>query len=1046
MKILRFISNNILFFISLFLLIFIPLYPKVPIVDVQHTWVYIRLEDFAVGLAIVSWIILFLFKKVTLKTPLTLPIMLFWIIGGISTLHGVLLLFPTLSDVFSNVALLSYLRRIEYMFLFFVAFWGMKDKKLIPYVPLVLTITLFLVAGYGFGQKFLEFPAFLTGNEEFAKGIPLRISALGRVPSTFAGHYDLAAYLVLVIPILVSIFFGIRNLILRVILLTIVSMGLVLLFMTVSRISFIVLLFSLVMLLIFQKKRLAIISLFVFIFIFLVLSPSLLQRFNSTVSEVDVLVNAKTGSAIGHVREVPSSYFKDKIVVRQSVSDENKKITSSSAIFDSKDIPPQAEFIVEANSPNGENLPQGTGYINLSLSPIIRKANIYFYEKSKEDKAKELGDATVFFGDFVVKKAKAYDISFTTRFQGEWPKTILAFERNIFFGSGYGSVSLAVDNDYLRLLGESGIIGFLSFLLIFLVSAIYAKKILPKIDSQLTRSFILGFIAGTFGLALNAIFIDVFEASKIAFSYWLLTGIVLGILNIYKDQEIDLVKEVKRVMTSTYAIIVYIVLAIFTMLLGITGNYFVGDDFTWLRWVSDCANCKPLPTIVQYFLQSNGFFYRPGTKLYFYIMQNLFWLNQVMYHFVSIFLHLIVVILVFLISKKILKNFSLSVLTAFLFLILSSYIETVFWISSTGFLFNAVFALLSLLSFIYWKENKKVIYFFISLGSVILSLLFHELGIVVPFLIILYDSIYGEKIIFKTLLKKAYYLFFLFPILPYLILRFIAKSHWLSGDYSYSFVKLPFNFIGNIIGYIMLTLFGPLSLAFYEKLRMFSKGHIAIFLVVSIFLFFIFIAVYRLIKKINPEERKIVIFGFLFFVISLLPFLGLGNISSRYSYLSSVGIMIIFVFFLKKTYNYLLDNGKYIAISSIALIIIIFSALHLFQLQKIQSDWKNAGEKSKNFLASLNYLYAHYAIGDTEQLYLVDVPIRSGDAWVFPVGLADATWLVFRNDNIKIHQVSSAEQAFNMIGTIGGRVFKFDSNGGLFEMRKTKTGEIVPVD
>ena len=39
-------------------------------------------------------------------------------------------------------------------------------------------------------------------NEEFAKGIPIKLSQLSRVPSTFAGHYDLAAYLVLMIPIL----------------------------------------------------------------------------------------------------------------------------------------------------------------------------------------------------------------------------------------------------------------------------------------------------------------------------------------------------------------------------------------------------------------------------------------------------------------------------------------------------------------------------------------------------------------------------------------------------------------------------------------------------------------------------------------------------------------------------------------------------------------------------------------------------------------------------------------------------------------------------
>src|SRR5436309_3070030 len=68
-----------------------------------------------------------------------------------------------------------------------------------------------LVVAYGIGQKLYGFPAFLTMNEEFAKGIPLKLSALARIPSTFAGHYDLAAYLVFVIPIMGSLIFGFKN-------------------------------------------------------------------------------------------------------------------------------------------------------------------------------------------------------------------------------------------------------------------------------------------------------------------------------------------------------------------------------------------------------------------------------------------------------------------------------------------------------------------------------------------------------------------------------------------------------------------------------------------------------------------------------------------------------------------------------------------------------------------------------------------------------------------------------------------------------------------
>ena len=97
MKMFHWIWDNILFVLTLFLLAFIPLYPKLPLLDVVNTWVYIRAEDFVVIVVLLIWVLLLLRRKITLKTPLTMPILLFWIIGGIATIHGVLLIFPSIS-------------------------------------------------------------------------------------------------------------------------------------------------------------------------------------------------------------------------------------------------------------------------------------------------------------------------------------------------------------------------------------------------------------------------------------------------------------------------------------------------------------------------------------------------------------------------------------------------------------------------------------------------------------------------------------------------------------------------------------------------------------------------------------------------------------------------------------------------------------------------------------------------------------------------------------------------------------------------------------
>lgn len=100
MKIFKWFFNNIFLFITLFLLIFIPLYPKLPIINITHTWVYVRAEDFIVASVFFLWTVLMFKRKVNLKTPLTMPIIIFWIVGAIATIHGILLIFPTLANVF----------------------------------------------------------------------------------------------------------------------------------------------------------------------------------------------------------------------------------------------------------------------------------------------------------------------------------------------------------------------------------------------------------------------------------------------------------------------------------------------------------------------------------------------------------------------------------------------------------------------------------------------------------------------------------------------------------------------------------------------------------------------------------------------------------------------------------------------------------------------------------------------------------------------------------------------------------------------------------
>ncbi len=1062
-KALTWIWENILFLESLFLLLFIPLYPKLPLLDIQNTWVYIRVEDFVILFVILSWLTLLVRKKITLKTPLTLPILAFWIIGGVATIHGILLIFPTISNAYPNVAFLSLIRHIEYLSLFFIGYQGMKNKKHMPVIVSVVVITLIGVIAYGFGQKYLGFPAFLTMNEEFAKGTPITLSALSRVPSTFAGHYDLAAYLVLIIPILVSLSLGLKNLIIRIILACISFAGVMLLLMTVSRVSFFVLFVSLGFLLFFQKRKLVIALIPVILIggtFFVTFQSSLFDRFKSTVSEADVLVDAATGESVGHVRFVPKEYFKDKIVLQRTVRDQEELANaikeSQKESIDPDDaiilpyrlIPGEVPILTAVNISTGENLPQGTGYTNLYLSPVIKRADSFFIEIPQNLQSSSSGQALILKGNFIVKRASAYDLSFTTRFQGEWPRAIEAFKKNLLIGSGYGSVSLAVDNNFLRILGEVGILGFLAFFLLFLILGIYVKKIYPDIDSPLAKSFVLGFVAGVIGLSLNAVLIDVFEASKIAFLLWILVGIVFGILRLYQVHSFTLSNEVKKALGSSYAIVLYLFITSVVLFSPMLNNYFVADDFTWLRWAADCTNCSQVHLFTNYFLNSDGFFYRPGMKIYFYFMYQIFWLNQVVYHLSSLMLHFTAIALFFIIARKIFKDIKLAAFSAFTFLVLSGPLENIFWISSIGHLFNGVFSLLALLLFIFWDEKRKIYYLVGAILSVCFALMFHELGVVAPALMIAY-KIYksGFTASLKTLPKQfENYLIFI-PVAGYLLLRVVSKSHWFSGDYSYDPLNLPFNIIGNIFGYFSLGLIGPMSLSFYNSVRIFARENLIIFVIIIPLVVLVGFFAYKVFSKLfEASEKKIMAFGLMFFVISLLPFLGLGNMTSRYSYLSTMGLVFIFTILFKKLHQYLLNSGREIALGASTVVIIVFALFHLIQNQSTFFNWHEAGNKTKRFFISMESLYTSYWSQVDTEFHFVNVPTKDGQAWVFPVGLPDAVWFAFKNDDAKIFIHSDEKSAIEAAGTsLAHPVFRFTDGGNVEEVdRKIKpTSDLI---
>ena len=122
-KLLKWLDNHLLEYFSFLLLIFLPLYPKIPLADLIPGYIVrLRLDDVLVGAAFAIWLVWLIRKKVTLKdNPLFLPLLIYVIVGFLSSLSAIFITKTVpMEEIHILKLLLNWARRIEYFSVFFI--------------------------------------------------------------------------------------------------------------------------------------------------------------------------------------------------------------------------------------------------------------------------------------------------------------------------------------------------------------------------------------------------------------------------------------------------------------------------------------------------------------------------------------------------------------------------------------------------------------------------------------------------------------------------------------------------------------------------------------------------------------------------------------------------------------------------------------------------------------------------------------------------------------------------------------------------------------
>jgi len=473
------LSKNLLYWSTITLLIFIPLYFKFPLFGISGSFVSIRLEDILILISFFVFVTYILLNgKVSklINNKIFIAVILFLGIGLLSVYSASFIT----HTVNLKLALLHWARRVEYLILFFVGYYSISNERESKVIMSVVFGVLILVIFYAFGQQYLNFPSISTNNSELSKGVITYVSPGSRINSTFAGHYDLAIYLMMAISVLTAICVftfekvskNINNINIFRFLLSFVTLGFsfITLVLTAARLSFFSVIIGIMSaLFLIGKKKYIVLT--IFVFMLAVLYPSQLRdRFVSTI-RVSILQNFESYSALSQDQKTRS------LLNIQTLPADQKK-----------------ETLEEQNIPD---IVPGEPTDDIELG-VFRSMNI--------------------------------------RTKIEWPRAIRAVIKNPFLGTGYSSIGLATDNDYLRALGEVGFLGFIAFIYVLIALAKSLLNIFKKAKG-FYKYLIAGTIAMFMAFLVNGLLIDVFEASKVATLFWLICGIVLKLGEIKYDKD-----------------------------------------------------------------------------------------------------------------------------------------------------------------------------------------------------------------------------------------------------------------------------------------------------------------------------------------------------------------------------------------------------------------------------------------------------------------------------------------------------------------------------
>lgn len=347
----------------------------------------------------------------------------------------------------------------------------------------------------------------------------------------------------------------------------------------------------------------------------------------------------------------------------------------------------------------------------------------------------------------------------------------------------------------------------------------------------------------------------------------------------------------------------------------------VDDDWMLLNEKLIRSTSFNLQFLREVFSRINSLQYSPVNTIYYYLVYQINGYDAYWFHLFSFFIHLLNVVLIYVLTKKIITVYKLANAdiiawsVALLWAVVPFNVEAVVWISASKIL---LYTFLGILSFIFFIEaflNGKKSFYLLSIISFILSCLCKEQAVLFPLMMGIFVFTYQKGTAPENFKKKIGFLLpflaiaFLFGLVSLYVAIYGVGTHDIPRyDFSQRIVLSFF-----CIGFYIFNLFIPVNLHYHYPFPVPPGTPLPI----SYYIYpFAMLLIGWQLKNFlkNNANRRFYFFCIGVFIIHLLlcvqifPLVRASMLADRYMYIPSIGLIMLILCFLNNTFRPTFDK------------------------------------------------------------------------------------------------------------------------------------------